>query len=408
MVTIDKSYDIVVVGGGPAGLASAKAAAETGANVVVFEEHPGIGTPVQCGELFTRSALKEVGMKVSKRWFANEFHDIRLVAPGGTESLVRLPKNVKPPLFVLERKIWEKDLARLAVRSGARIFSRSTVTDLWTKDGKINGVIVNHMGKRKRVKAKVVLGCDGPGSPIGRKAGLRSYLKPGNFASIAQYQLAGIDIDPDVGEVHFYPTPADIIYILPKGDGYANIGYGCLGNTKHTALKRLRKFILKDKRLAKGSIIEVNAGVEPVAGTLDEIANDRILLVGDAAGMVNPVTAAGMRFCMWAGVRAGRIAGEAVSTGDPSKERLDGLKSMFDKSFGRRFRFMQALRKVLFDLEPKDLDEMFGHLGTVEIPAKMFKGKKEPLFYPLRMMMGLVVKRPKFLRKFAPLVPMLR
>jgi len=408
VVSIQKEYDILVVGGGPAGLASAKGAAEAGARVALFEEHAGIGTPVQCGELFTRSALKEVGMKASKRWLANEFRNIRLVGPGGKEALIELPRDVKPPLFAMERKLWEKDLARMAAGSGASLFSKTTVTGIWRKDKKIKGVVLKHMNKKRKVLGKVIMACDGPGSPIGRKAGLKPYTSPAKYASIAQYQLAGIDIDADVGEVHFHPTPADIFYIIPKGDGYANVGYGCMGSRKKVALDSLKRFITRDKRLAKGSIIEVNVGVEPISGLVDHIADDGIMLIGDAAGMVNPITAAGMRFGLWAGVRGGRIAAKAVADGDPSKARLGELRSMFEKSFGRRFRMMESLRKVLFGLEPKELDEIFDHIGTIKIPAKMFKGKREPLYYPLKMIIGLLVKRPRFLRKFAPLIPMLR
>jgi digeranylgeranylglycerophospholipid reductase len=402
--TIEKGYDVVVIGGGPAGLSSAKATAEAGATVVVFEEHPAIGTPVQCGELLSRSALTELGMRPSKRWLANEFRKVRLVSPGGTEAFIEMPGEVETPLFTIERKIWEKDLARLVGKAGGTIVTRAKVTDILKKDGVIQGVKVRHLKEEMTVKAKVVLACDGPGSPMGRRAGMRTPRDPSKYASIAQYQLAGIDIDPNVGECHFYPSPKDICYILPKGDGYANVGYGTLGTNSEHAITMLDGFIRHDPRLSKGSIIETNVGVEPISGVHEEISMDRLLLVGDAAGMVNPLTIAGMRFSVWAGVRAGRLAAEAIRDGDFSKERLGELRTAFLKLFGRRFRFMDALRTTVFGLEPRDLDDMFAHLGHVKIPPKMFKGKKEPVFYPLKMLVGLLIKKPRFFGKLGPIM----
>jgi len=404
LASIGKGYDIAVVGGGPAGLASAKAAAEAGAKVIVFEDHPAIGTPVQCGELLSRSALVELDMRPSKRWLANEFRKVRLVSPGGTETLIEMPANVETPLFTIERKIWEKDLARLVSEAGATIVTRARVMDLIKRDGNICGVKVRHLKEDLKVEAKVVLGCDGPGSPIGRKAGIKIPTSPAKYASIAQYQLAGIDIDQDMGEVHFYPSPRDICYILPKGDGYANVGYGTLGTGTDKAITMLDGFVRHDPRLAKGSIIETNVGVEPISGVHEEISADRLLLVGDAAGMVNPLTVAGMRFSAWAGVRAGRLAVDAINDGDASKERLGGLRDDFQKLFGKRFRFMDALRTTVFGLEPRDLDDMFAHLGHVKVPARLFRGKREPVFYPLRMLVGLLIKKPRFFKKLGPLI----
>jgi digeranylgeranylglycerophospholipid reductase len=404
LASFGEVYDVAVVGGGPAGLASAKAAAEAGAKVIVFEEHPAIGTPVQCGELLSRSALTELGMRPSKRWLANEFRKVRLVSPGGTEALIEMPPDVETPLFTIERKIWEKDLARLVGKAGATIVTRARVTDLVRKDGAICGVKVRHLKEDRVVRAKVVLACDGPGSPIGRKAGIKIPTSPSKYASIAQYQLAGADIDADIGEVHFYPSPKDICYILPKGDGYANVGYGTLGAGSDRAITMLDGFVRHDPRLAKASIIETNVGVEPISGLHEEISVDRLLLVGDAAGMVNPLTVAGMRFSAWAGVRAGRLAAEAAEDGDASKERLGQLREAFLKLFGQRFRFMDALRTTVFGLEPRDLDDMFAHLGHVKIPARLFRGKKEPVFYPLRMLVGLLIRKPRFFKKLGPLI----
>lgn len=404
MVSIGEAYDVVVVGGGPAGLSSAKGAAEAGASVIVLEEHPAIGTPVQCGELLSRSALTELGMRPSKRWLANEFRMVRLVSPNGKEALIEMPHDVETPLFTIERKIWEKDLARLVGRAGGKIVTRARVTDLVKKDGVIRGVKVRHLDEEFTVGAKVVLACDGPGSPTGRKAGLKIPTSPSMYASIAQYQLAGIDIDADMGEVHFYPSPKDICYILPKGNGYANIGYGSLGSSSQKAIDMLKGFVKHDPRLAKGSIIETNVGVEPISGLHEVIAADRLLLVGDAAGMVNPLTVAGMRFSAWAGVRAGRLAAQAAEDGDASKERLGKLRDDFLKLFGKRFRFMDALRTTVFGLEPRDLDDMFEHIGHVKIPARLFSGKREPVFYPLRMLVGLLLRKPRFFKKLGPLI----
>ncbi|MBU3902383.1 MAG: FAD-dependent oxidoreductase, partial [Candidatus Thermoplasmatota archaeon] len=138
---MDDSYDVVVVGAGPAGLASAKSCAEHDLKTLLVEEHPVIGEPVQCGETFHVSMLKELGLEDIP---FNEPKNARIYSPDKKMIEIELQDGASSPLVIVERKILEKSFAVKVANIGVDIFTKTPAVDVIKENGFVKGVKVLH------------------------------------------------------------------------------------------------------------------------------------------------------------------------------------------------------------------------------------------------------------------------
>jgi digeranylgeranylglycerophospholipid reductase len=406
---MDSNYDIVVVGAGPAGLASAKSAVDHGAKVLVVEDHAAIGTPVQCGESIALSSIEELGLKPDPSFVAND--DVRkiiLYSPNRKKIELVMPEGVKTPGVILERKMFEKLLAVKIANAGAHIFTKTPAIGVLKNDGFVMGVKVKHIDEERDVKAKVVIAADGPTSNVAKWAGMDVYSEITKFASCAQFQLANVDIDPKVSEIYLGKVaPGGGFWILPKQKGFANVGLGIAGNNPRTALSYLREFVEKDERLKNGSIIEFNVGPVPVGGAVKRMVGDGIMLVGDAARQVNPATGGGMKFGIRAGIIAGEVAAKAAKSGDCSEKLLRAYEKQWNKEFGRRFKAFEIFRDMILEMPDEKLDKMCEQIGRREVPGDIDSGTDLGSM-GLRMIWPVLKNYPKIVLKLGKFLPSIR
>jgi digeranylgeranylglycerophospholipid reductase len=392
MVMIDKSYDVIIVGAGPAGLSSAKSCAENNLKTLLVEEHPAIGTPVQCGEALARFVFKDLGMKP----VGNEIKKIKIFSPNRRKAEIIFPE---PSMFlVIDRKRFEKDLAVKIANLGVNILTKTSAIGVIKENGFIKGVVLERFGEKIRVRSKIIIAADGPVSGIARKAGLKIYSEPKKFDSCAQFQMSNIKIEKSISEMYFGKfAPGGYVWIFPKSEGFANVGIGVNGNSENKALDYLRDFVEKDERLKNGGIIETNAGIVPVGGVVNKMVSNGLILVGDAARMVNPLTGGGMRFAFKAGEFAGRIASDAVKNNDFSEKKLSEYEKLWNKEFGLAFRVSAVVKDVLFESSEKEIDSLVEDIGVITAPAV---GGKDVMLKGIKNVLPVLIKRPKILFKF--------
>ncbi|MGZ4882615.1 MAG: NAD(P)/FAD-dependent oxidoreductase, partial [Halobacteriota archaeon] len=186
-----EDYDVIVVGAGPAGsVAAQKAAAES--DVLLIEKRPEIGAPVRCAEAvplvetpFVFNTSFEKYVKPDRKWVASEVKGVRATAPDGT--IVEVSREMfgkeEPLGIVLERKLFDRQLAKDAARSGAHVMVRTRASGLILEDGTVRGVKLSRLGEEFDVRAKLVIGADGVESQVGRWAGINTTLKLGDIES---------------------------------------------------------------------------------------------------------------------------------------------------------------------------------------------------------------------------------
>ena len=321
-------YDVVVVGGGPAGTMTAKWAAKGGAKVLIVEKRQEIGAPVRCGEGISRSWLDSVGIKLDQKSVAWQVKGAKIVAPNGTSFFLSEKMAGNEVGIVLDRIFFDKLLAHDAVKAGADLMLKTSATGLLRTGGKVTGVKIKSFGETKEIKAGCVVAADGFESQVGRWAGIATSLAPRDITSCIQYRLTNISYDPNYCEfVLGSKAPGGYLWIFPKNEDTANVGIGMqLTKLKDRAdvKKYLDKFIQNDPRLKKGKALEIVAGAVSICAPLDKTVGDGILLVGDAARQIDPITGGGISNSC----RAGKVAGEVLAKA--TKER-----NFSEKSFER-------------------------------------------------------------------------
>ncbi len=326
-------YDVVVVGAGPAGSMTAKWAAKGGARVLMIEKRQEIGSPVRCGEGISRSWLDSVGIKLDPKSVAREVKGAKIVAPNGTPFYLSEKMAGNEVGIVLDRVFFDKLLAHDAAKAGADLVLKTSAVKLLKSGNKVTGVKVKSFGETKDIKCGCVVGADGYESQVGRWAGINTNLAPRDITTCFQYRLTNIDYDPDYCEfVLGSKAPGGYIWIFPKNEDTANVGIGMqLTKLKDPAdvKKHLDRFVLGDPRLKKGRPLELVSGAVSICAPIDKTVGDGVLLVGDAARQIDPITGGGISNSCKAGKVAGEVLAKAAKEKNFSAQSLQRYEKVW-------------------------------------------------------------------------------
>jgi digeranylgeranylglycerophospholipid reductase len=366
--TRHRKCDILVIGAGPAGSMAARAAAQQGVDVLMIEKRQEIGVPVRCAEGVSKRALAEL-TELDPKWICAEIHGGRIHSPDGTFITIDEPGSG----LVLERRIFDRELAAQAVKSGAEVWVKARAVDLIKENGSIAGAVVRRPDGEYSIRAKVVIAADGVESQVAKWAGIDTTCKPHEVDTCVQYLMTGINNKADSSATQhtasaFDPAycdfylgheiaPRGYAWIFPKGHDTANVGVGIGGNIDgRTAIDYLGKFV--EKELPGASILAMVVGCVPVTGTLPELARDGFMVVGDAAHQNDPVSGGGIINSMIAGQIAGEVAGQAARNGDVSYATLAEYQKRWHRQVGRTFRHLRRLREGILKFSDKTLDDI--------------------------------------------------
>lgn len=363
---MSESYDVVVVGAGPAGSIAARAAAREGARVLLIEKRQTIGDPVRCAEGIAKEAVHR-HIDPDPRWIAAEVEGFRIVSPDGTPLEMRGVSSGEVG-YVLERKLFDRALASDAVQHGVDVRVKTRAVGLLRSDGAVRGVVMEHLGERHEVEAGVVIGADGIESKVGRWAGIDTRLALKDIDVCAQMLVHDPSIDQSICQFYLgnEVAPGGYAWIFPKGNECANVGLGMLGSRSNGGLpmQRLRRFV--SERLPKANILEVMVGGVPVSEPMHGIVADGLMLVGDAAHQSSALTGGGLANAMDAGAIAGRVAAAAIADEDTSRERLSEYEREWFELKGKSLKRDWVVKERLVKLTDEQLNGFMHSLQGVE------------------------------------------
>ncbi len=325
--------DIVVVGGGPGGSMAAKYAALGGLDVILIEKRAEIGAPLRCAEGVSKKWLEEIGVEPDPAWISAEMDGAIIVSPSGHTFKLDESHAGNEVGYVLERHLFDKALTEQAGKAGAKIWMRTAATGAIIEDGKLVGVHANRMGEEIEIRAKCVVAADGFESQMARWAGLDTSLELKDLDTCIQYRMANIDVEPNYCEfVIGSAAPGGYVWIFPKGDRKANVGIGIQGTKCKLGADPkvyLDKFIENDPRLKDGTVLEIVGGGVSTCPGMEETTADNLVVVGDAARMIDPITGGGICHACRAGMYAGKVLAECAKSDDFSKDALQPYEEMW-------------------------------------------------------------------------------
>jgi digeranylgeranylglycerophospholipid reductase len=345
---VSAPLDVLVVGGGPAGCVAAWEAARHGAReVLLVERDRAIGAPVRCAEGVGSAGLREFLDPNGADWVARRISRVIFWAPDDTEVAV----GGDDVGYILDRTRFEPALADEARRAGAEIRIRTEATAM-RKDGDAWQVRLAGPGGEEEVRARIVIGADGVEGMVGRWAGLETRVPARDMESCAQYVVSNIRFDPDAIYLHFSDqwAPGGYAWIFPKGAGVANVGLGmvALKADGRTARQYLDGYLAR--YFPGGTVTGLTVGGVIVATTVKRTVTDGVILAGDAAHMINPLSGGGIVNAMKAGRLAGRHAAAALAEGDTTAARLqryhDEWMALLGDDHLKYYRLKEALGKL--------------------------------------------------------------
>jgi digeranylgeranylglycerophospholipid reductase len=358
---VKDEYDVVVVGAGPAGAYAAATAAQE-CEVLLIEKRQEIGDPVRCAEGVSKAGLSKF-IEPQRNWIANKVTSARIFAPDGT--ILEVSEELAGPEvgYVLERKIFDRDLAKRAAKAGADITVRTRATGIISENGFVRGVKVRRLGESLEMQATVVIAADGVESQIARWAGINTTLKPNDLESCAQYLMTNADLAGDCCDFYLgSESPGGYAWAFPKGPQEGNVGLGVLASKlEHKRpIDYLNAFA--ERHFPDAQPVELHIGGVPVSKPARKTVKDGLLLVGDAARHADPITGGGIINALEGGKLAGEAAMQAVRVQNPSVKVLKQYEIAWRASFGKKLERNYKIKDFFISLSDAELNKLIRSL----------------------------------------------
>ncbi|HEX5091135.1 MAG TPA: geranylgeranyl reductase family protein [Burkholderiales bacterium] len=309
--------DVLVLGLGPAGASAAAEAARRGCRVVALDRKREAGIPVQCAELVpglldaNGSAVQRIAAMAT--FVEDDTADVQPDFPG----------------TMVDRAAFDAHLVAKARAAGAEIRLGALARRI-ARDGTVT------LADGATLRARVVIGADGPRSRAGAAIGSvnRERVETRQVTVPLLQPHAATDIFLSAG------IPGGYGWLFPKGE-VANLGAGVSPEHKGRLKPILARLHAELGGRVGAKVLATTGGAIPVGGMLKprgRLEETLVLLAGDAAGLANPVTGAGIA----AAVHSGRLAGEAAATG-AAEAYEEELHDVFGASISRALRRRREL-----------------------------------------------------------------
>jgi geranylgeranyl reductase family protein len=343
---MDESVDVLIVGGGPGGLFLAGRLAGQGVRTLVCEEHARVGDPVHCTGVLSSDSFGRFDLPTGAT--LNHLTDVRFVSPGG------IPVDYatsSPIATVIDRPAFDRALAERAVTAGAEVRPGARVSALDVDASGIRATVGTDV-----VKARLAVLACGATYAFQRRFG---FGLPRTYLHTAQRELPAAS--KASVELHFGRdvAPGGFAWAVPvvRPDGfYVRIGVmaardalGCYGRM----LERVG-----DRCGVSNRELPPRLKILPL-GAIGRTYGDRLLVIGDAAGLVKPTTGGGIHYSIVSASIAADVAVKALASDRLTAASLATYESRWRAELEDEFVAQQELRDVVTGLSDQAIDSFF-------------------------------------------------
>lgn len=369
--------DAIVVGAGPSGSYLSYLLAKLGYDVLNLEEHSEVGKPVECTGLVSERVFSYVTSKSR----INSVSGANVFFPNGKSVHVEKPERT----IVIERDRFDREVSAMAIGSGADLKIDSKVISVRAGDDAVQ-IKYRENGELREDEARVIVGADGINSIVRKEL---YGVKSKRIVSTYQVDSATPMEDQDSVEVYLgsESTRGFFGWATPAGD-LTRIGVGTYGVSPFQYFGRINRRFPKDK------IMGITGGAIPIA-YLKKTYGKRSMLVGDAAGIVKPLTGGGIYTGVVSSSHAAKTLNRALEEDDLTENNLAQYQKDWKKDLGRELWIDGRIQKYFSSLSDRTLDliyeavsrkkmvDLINHLGDID--------------YPSTVVLSLAVRNPRLL-----------
>jgi digeranylgeranylglycerophospholipid reductase len=345
---ISTRHDVAVIGAGPAGALAAQTLADRGRDVVVLEEHADVGAPTHCTGLLGHEAFDEFDLP--RRVILGVAESARFFGASGQSITVR---SDRISASVVDRRALDETLVERARAAGAEVRTGSRVDRIAIDS---DGVQITVSGADREIRARAVVLACGANYRFHKGLGLGA---PGAFLQSAQLEAPfpdSTDVEIQLGrEV----APGGFGWLVPLRRGTSSCArIGLMSETR--SRERFRLFLgalMTRAGLQASSFPEPRLKMLPL-GPVVKTSSDRVLAVGDAAGLVKPTTGGGIYYGLISGRLAGEVLGDALVSGRLDAADLRVYDARWRRRLGHEIRIGLAFRRLAARLTDESIDSL--------------------------------------------------
>ncbi len=352
--------DVIVVGASIAGLSTANECAKKGLKTTVFEEHARLGVPVKCSGLYSKRICKLAG--INKSFAEHAVRGAIFHAPSGYSFKI---KKAGIAAYIVDRAKLDRHVAGEAVRNGAKIIANTRFDSLKSTG---DGIAVKT--NKTIMKAKLVAGCDGANSRVSSYVDSSQTKKLHGLMAITEQEDYSDFVDLYFDNRKY---PGFFAWKIPRG---ATTEYGVAAPVC-CATGAFRRF-LKENNVKKHSTL---SGMIPMG--LKKTYSERIILVGDAACQVKPLTGGGVIYSLLCSRIAANTFQGAIARNRFDESFMKRYEDEWKKQISGNIRLGLAIRG-LYSLMPNwQIDAALRLLGFA--PAKKLIEKFGDMDFTLKL-----------------------
>jgi geranylgeranyl reductase family protein len=322
-MTSTSSTDVLVVGAGPAGSATAAWAARAGLDVMLLDAET-FPRDKPCGDGLTPRAIAELDLLGLNPWLETRATNFGLRAAGFGQLLyLPWPGGSLPARGgAAPRKVLDTSIRQAALDAGAVPVEGVRAVDVEVSGGGVTSVLVRDEGSKeiRSITCQRLVVADGARSQLGRKLGREWHRDTAYGVAARGYISSERADDPWISShLELRDQQGELLsgygWVFPLGEGQVNIGVGTLATSKHPAdvnLRSLLDYYAQTQRAdwqLSGDVEAPWSALLPMGGAVSGVAGRNWMLVGDAAGCVNPLNGEGIDY----GLETGRFAAQVLA-----------------------------------------------------------------------------------------------